>query len=120
MNCPGQADCTIDREAELRLIETVASHAAAEWVAQLHVYAPQLIHLMDEAYDRPMRAFTPQVRQLICEYEHFDDCGDTCSHDPATLEAHVKLLIECLEELHRDRMKRESWHAMPAAPPMFG
>jgi len=97
--------CTIDREAEHQLIETVASRAPAEWVAQMHLYAPQLIHLMAEARGRPMRAFTPQIRRLVSDYEHFDDGGDACSHDTEALETHVQRLVDALEQLRRDRRK---------------
>jgi len=115
-----QTFCQIDRESEHRLVESVASRAADEWVAQLHLYAPQLVNLMAEAHDRPMKLFTSQVRRLVQEYEHCDEGGDACGHDEATLEQHVQLLIEALEELRRERFREDRWAFVPAAPPMFG
>ncbi|NBB94923.1 MAG: hypothetical protein GVY16_04195 [Planctomycetes bacterium] len=115
-----QTLCHVDREAEHRLIDCVASRAGAGWVGQLHLYAPQLVNLMAEAQDRPMKLFTPQVRRIVLEYEHCDEGGDACSHDEQALEQHVQRLIEALDELRRKRLKEDRWSFVPAAPPMFG
>ncbi len=115
-----QVLCVIDRETEHRVIEAVASHAGGEWVAQLHIYAPQLVQLMFEAQDRPMRQFTSRIRRLVLEYEHCDDGGDACGWDDQALDEHVQVLVEALEQVRRDRLARDGWSHMPAALPMFG
>ena len=112
--------CPIDRQAEHRLIELVASHAADEWVARMHAYTPQLVNLLAEIGDRPVRRYTDRVRRIVGDYQYCDEAGDPCGSDVQALERHVQLLVDALEQLRSERQATDRWASMPAAPPMFG
>lgn len=108
--------CHIDVETEHRLIEAITARCAADWVTDVHRYAPQLVHLMAQGRHEPAKNHATTIRQIVNAYSRVN----AFNASPEEMERHIQIIIMAMDELRRDQLKAGEWSDAPVPPMMFG
>ena len=81
-----------------------------------------LMQLVSECHDQPVRQLEPAIRRIILEQEsadvHGDDVVDALSQ--ARVERHVNAVIDVLEQIRQQAVHNGQWSDAPVTPLMFG
>jgi hypothetical protein len=95
---------------------TEGSFCPVVWV--LH----DLMQLMSECHDQPVRQLEPAIRRIILEQESADIHGDNVvdALSRAHMERHVNTVIDVLERIRQQAMLNGQWSDAPVTPLMFG
>lgn len=83
---------------------------------------PDLIHMVAESHNRPVRELSPMIRRLIAEQNFADDCGDPIinADRESQIDLQVKVVLRVLEQVRRLALDQGLWSNAPMAPQMFG
>jgi hypothetical protein len=112
--------CYLDPGAEHRLGQLLADRVSADCIAALRPVLPQLVSLMHDSGDRPIRQLARAVELIVAECFDAGETGDACTADPQQLHRVIRRLLAALEAL-RGEMRRTGHWADSACPPiMFG
>jgi len=82
----------------------------------------QLLNLVEEFHQRPVRELEPTIRRMLIDQSFCDDNGDSVTDGlfERTFNAQVTLTVRVLERVRRQGLSQGRWSEMPAAQPMFG
>ena len=82
----------------------------------------ELVGLLEESHDRPVRELVPTIRLLILEHEFTDHAGDSAGNLSLQerVDELVELFVNLLEKLRQQAITRGEWSELPASPQMFG
>lgn len=83
---------------------------------------PDLLALIAENHDRPVRELQPMIRRLIEEHDFFDDAGDSMveTDRDELIDDYADLFVKALERVRRQALKQGEWSNLPVTPQMFG
>lgn len=81
-----------------------------------------LLRLIAEGHDRPVRELEPMIRQLIVEKNFCDETGDVCLDDQQrrSIDDYVDVLVRVLERVREQAVASGAWSSLPASAPMCG
>jgi len=108
--------CHLDVETEHELLEAISTRCAADWLTDVHKFAPRLVHLLCETRDGPMKRLEPTVREILREQSQ----AQGFNADSDAIDQHVTIVLESMEQVRRDRIRRGDWSTAPVPPQMFG
>ena len=83
---------------------------------------PDLLAMVEESHDRPVRELTPTIRRMILEHNFVDAIGDGLieSDEQARVERLVQVLVKVLEKVRKTALDEGQWSEAPVTPLMFG
>jgi len=108
--------CFVDVETEHRLLEAISTRCAADWLTDVHQFAPLLVHLMRECRRASVDHLEPVVREIVREHTRVP----AFSGDEEEIDQHVAILIEAMDEVRDDQIRAGRWSDCPVPPMMFG
>jgi len=108
--------CHLDLETERELIETISTRCAADWIADVHKFAPHLVHLLQESHRTPAREHAATVRQIVADHSRTQEF----SRDLVAIEKKLEVIIESMEQVRKHRLASGQWSDAPVPPMMFG
>ena len=78
----------------------------------------ELVGLLEESHDRPVRELVPTIRLLILEHEFTDHAGDNSANFSLQerVDELVELFVSLLEKLRQQAITRGEWSELPATP----
>lgn len=88
------------------------------WSDDLCRCVPVFMALMEQSHERPMDQMRTAVRDIIVE--RCTTGAGICSHDMATLERHVDLVVKAMEQTRLYEVRKGEWDETPVPPQMFG
>ncbi|MBI1369655.1 MAG: hypothetical protein GC162_13500 [Planctomycetes bacterium] len=108
----------LNPELQSQLLASIDQYADAAWRDKLRRCAPQIIALVCDSHDQPVRHLQHPIRELIVEHCL---CGAGQNDaDPHTVDRHVKLVLAELEKLRGFQITAGDWSDAPVPPQMFG
>jgi hypothetical protein len=110
--------CHVNIVLEEQLIHAIRRRALPGWVEELAHISPVLVDLLCEAHDRPAYDLEMAIRAVL--REHTRVTCDPAIFDPHAMEHHVRLLVDLLDDLRRQQMRRGEWSEVAPPPQMFG
>ncbi|MEX0885199.1 MAG: hypothetical protein WD009_02060 [Phycisphaeraceae bacterium] len=83
---------------------------------------PELVRLLAESDDRPVRELEVTVRHLVIEQGFIDESGDPVvdAEHGDRRECYVRALLRTLARLRQWAMEHGEWSGLPATPQMYG
>jgi hypothetical protein len=109
----------LDVEIEDRLIRKLSHRCDPRWRVDLPGYLPRLVQMLNQSHDRPMTEYAEAIRTIMREHSRVDH-GDSRGEIAKSLNRHVKLVIETLEQIRVERLERGQWSDAPVPPLMCG
>jgi len=108
--------CFVDVETEHRLLEAISTRCAADWLSDVHQFAPHLVHLMRECRESSVDQIEPVVREIVLE--HTRDRSFDCQEDE--IDRHVEIILDAMDRVRNEQVRAGKWSDAPVPPMMFG
>lgn len=112
-------------EREWQAVLAEAQHSGGQLVQNwswTEWFAPELLALLDEFHDRPVRELAPLIRRLVLEQGFVDENGDSVidEQEAARLDEVVELVLTALERVRQRFAELGRWSDVPVTPQMCG
>ncbi len=97
-------------------------HTSHDGFACVRWLVGELIELVHQDPNRPVRDIEPIIRQRVFEQQFVDECGDATmdARSCDELEHHIHVLVRVLERMRQRALRRGRGATMAATPVMFG